>query len=184
MAPKTDYEPPVSDEAVFAKTGKRWAEWFQALDAAGARKLSHKEIVAVVRDQHGAGPWWQQMVTVTYEQARGLRAKHEMPSGYQVSVSKTLGAPVAQVYRAWRDGRARARWYAGPAFTVRKATPEKTLRLTWADETHVEVSLYARGDAKTQVTIQHSKLPTAAAAEKLKRFWAERLADLKARLEA
>ena len=33
-----------SDEAVKAKTGKVWAEWFKILDKAGAKKWPHKEI--------------------------------------------------------------------------------------------------------------------------------------------
>jgi uncharacterized protein YndB with AHSA1/START domain len=178
-----DFEPLASDERVLAATGKTWAEWLAILDAAGAQSLSHKEIVAVLRDQHGVGPWWQQNVTVTYERARGLRAKHERPGGFQVSVTKTLSVPAAQVYRAWRDGRTRARWYSGPAFTIRKATPDKSLRITWADGTHVDVELYPKGEAKTQVSVQHSTLPSATAAEKQKRFWAVCLAALKAQLE-
>lgn len=68
--------PLTSDAAVAAKTGKSWAQWFAVLDAAGANKMSHKEIVAYLRDNHDIGSWWQQMVTVGYEQARGLREKH------------------------------------------------------------------------------------------------------------
>ena len=75
----------MSDEAVKAKTGKTWKEWFAILDKAGARKMTHKEIVQVLNSEHGVGPWWQQMVTVTYEHERGLRDRHEKPEGYQIS---------------------------------------------------------------------------------------------------
>ena len=51
----------MSDAAVQSKTGKTWPEWFKVLDAAGARKMSHQQIVAVLSKQHGVGPWWQQM---------------------------------------------------------------------------------------------------------------------------
>jgi len=57
------------------------------LDKAGAKKMTHQEIVRYLNSEHAAGQWWQQMVTVTYEQQRGLRDKHERPSGYQISVS-------------------------------------------------------------------------------------------------
>jgi len=40
------------------------------LDKAGAKKMDHKQIVAYLSEQHQVGPWWQQMVTVGYEQAR------------------------------------------------------------------------------------------------------------------
>ena len=58
-----------SDEAVKAKTGKVWAEWFGILDKAGAKKWAHKEISAFLRDKHEVGAWWCQMV------AGGLRAR-------------------------------------------------------------------------------------------------------------
>src|SRR5512134_2277217 len=93
----------MSDEAVRAKTGRIWPEWFAILDAAGAQQMTHQQIVAYLHNEHGVGPWWQQMVTVTYEQARGMRAKHQMPDGYQVSVSKTIAAPAAALYELCID---------------------------------------------------------------------------------
>ena len=33
-----------SDEAVKAKSGKTWAQWFKILDKAGAKKWAHREI--------------------------------------------------------------------------------------------------------------------------------------------
>ena len=71
--------PRMSDEAVKAKTGKNWKEWFAILDRSGANKMGHQEIVKCLNTKHDIGPWWQQMVTVTYEQARGLREKHQKP---------------------------------------------------------------------------------------------------------
>ena len=37
--------------------------------------MSHQEIVRYLSTKHDVGPWWQQMVTVTYEHASGLRDK-------------------------------------------------------------------------------------------------------------
>jgi 3-methyladenine DNA glycosylase/8-oxoguanine DNA glycosylase len=91
-ATKTKQTPRMSDEAVESKTGKTWSGWFKHLDAAGAKKMSHQEIVAHLSEKHGVGPWWQQMVAVTYEQARGLRDKHQKPEGYEISVSRTIDA--------------------------------------------------------------------------------------------
>ena len=86
----------ISSAAVAKKTGRTWQEWLKLLDVAGAKKLDHKGIVQIAA-KHGAGPWWQQMVTVGYEQARGLRAKNETVSGYQISVTKTLAAPLEKI---------------------------------------------------------------------------------------
>ncbi len=84
----TGAPPAIGDEAVIAATGQRWEAWFDQLDQAGARELDHKGIVALLGNFEGVSPWWQQMVTVTYEQARGLRQKHEMADGYEISRSK------------------------------------------------------------------------------------------------
>ena len=184
MPTKRAFTPSMSDAAVQAKTGKTWAEWFALLDAEGARKLDHKQIVAVLHDKFAVGPWWQQMVTVTYEQARGLRAKHEATSGFQMGASRTIHAPVSQLFKAWKDARTRNRWLNEPGLVIRKATPDKSLRITWADgQTSVDVELYAKGEAKSQVTIQHSKLANAAAVKRQKAYWATALDRLKAHLE-
>jgi len=66
-------QPTISDAAVQSKTGRVWSEWFAQLDKEGAARLAHREIAAALRDRHGLSGWWSQMVTVAYEQARGLR---------------------------------------------------------------------------------------------------------------
>ena len=185
MPTKPSFTPSMSDSAVQAKTGKTWAEWFALLDAAGAKKMDHKQIVAVLTEQHNVDAWWRQTVTVNYEQARGLRAKHETATGFQVGASRTISAPVSRLFQAWKDARTRARWLPETGLTIRKSTPDKSLRITWSDGvTHLDVELYPKGDAKTQVTIQHSKLPNAAAVTRFKAFWAAALDRLKALLEA
>lgn len=73
----------MSDKAVKTKTGKDWRQWFSILDKAGARKMSHKEIAEYLYRRRGVPDcWWSQMVTVTYEQSRGLREKHQRADGY------------------------------------------------------------------------------------------------------
>ena len=174
----------MSDAAIQAKTGKTWSQWFAILDKAGAKKMNHKQIVAYLNEQHALGRWWQQMVTVTYEQARGMREKHEKPEGYQISVSKTLNVPVAAAYKAWNDARSRNRWLAEKGMAIRKATPDKSMRITWPDgKTSVEVNFYPKGDGKSQVVVQHSKLPNAKEASAKKAYWSKKLEGLKAVLE-
>jgi uncharacterized protein YndB with AHSA1/START domain len=178
---KETFKPRMSDEAVEAKTGKTWSRWFKHLDAAGAKKMTHQEIVAHLRDKHDVRAWWQQMVAVTYEQARGLRDVGEKPSGYEVSVSRTIAAPASKAFKAWTDEKTRKQWL--PAnFTVRKSTTNKTLRLTWADGTDLVVAFYPKG-TKCQVVAQHAKLKDAKAGAKMKKFWADALDRLKESLE-
>jgi uncharacterized protein YndB with AHSA1/START domain len=173
----------ISSEAVKAKTGKTWAQWFALLDKAKAQAMSHKDIVAVLTRKNDPGPWWRQMVAVAYEQAKGLRAKHEKPDGFEISRSKTLGAAVDDVYEAWGNARRRLLWLPGAKLTIRKATENKTLRVTWGDGSNVEVRLSSKGSQKTQITVQHGKLAGARAAAAQKAFWGEALDRLAQLLE-
>jgi hypothetical protein len=173
----------MSDEAVKAKTGRTWDEWFAILDAAGAREMGHKEIVAYLSQQQGVGPWWQQMVTVTYEQARGRREKHQTASGYQASVTRTLAAPVDRVFDAWNDEEVRRKWLPVAKMTVRKATPGKSLRIVWEDGSRVDVNLYAKGEARSQVSVDQTKLPDAGAVARAKGYWKQALDRLQEFLE-
>lgn len=172
--------PRMSDEAVKAKTGKTWAEWFSILNKAGAKKMSHQEIVKVLNGKHNVGPWWCQMVTATYEQQNGLRDNHQKPDGYEISVSRTLSSPVGRVYKAFATGTQRDEWLGENGLQVRKATANKSMRVTWKDgKTSLEINFYSKAAGKSQVVVQHSKLPTAAAAARMKTYWAKALDRLK-----
>jgi uncharacterized protein YndB with AHSA1/START domain len=176
--------PRMSDEAVKAKTGKTWKEWFALLDKAGAKKMSHQEIVKYLHTKQDVGPWWQQMVTVTYERARGLRDVHQKPSGYEISVSRTINVPIAKLYHAFANDKARNAWLAEDGLAVRKATANKSMRVTWNDvKTSLEISFLSKGDAKSQVVVQHSKLPNAKASTTMKTYWGKALDRLRASLE-
>ena len=183
VAKKTKESPRMSDASVKAKTGKAWSEWFKILDVAGAKKMTHREIVALLSKKHGVGPWWQQMVTVTYEQARGLREKHQKPGGYEISISRTIGVPVSKAFKAWADPRIRKQWL--PAnLTISKATVNKSLRIGWADgKTSLSVAFVPKGAGKAQVVAQHAKLPNAKGAAKMKEYWSKALDRLKVRIE-
>lgn len=82
----------IRSSAVREATGKSWEEWLALLDAAGARDADHKAIVAYLRREHPhLSGWWQQSVTVAYEQARGKRVLGETAeTGFQMGVRKTL----------------------------------------------------------------------------------------------
>lgn len=176
--------PRMSDEAVAAKTGKTWKEWFAILDKAGARKLSHQEITKYLSAKQGVGPWWQQMVAVTYEQARGLREKHQKPDGFQISVSRTIKTSLAKLFKSFADEETRKTWLPEDGLTIRTATTNKTIRVTWSDgKSSVEIYFASKGNDKSQVVVQHSKLPDAKASAKMKKFWGEGLDRLRRPLE-
>jgi hypothetical protein len=178
----------IRSEAVERATGKTWDQWLHTLDKDGASSLSHKAIARVVHDKHGVGPWWSQMVTVGYEQGRGLRQKHEMKDGFRISGSKTVNVPLKALYRAWSDETTRERWLPDADMKVRASVAHRSMRITWDASSprpaNVVVAFYSKGDSKSQVTVEHGKLPTAAAGERARKFWNGRLTALASMLES
>jgi hypothetical protein len=172
----------VSDEAVTRATGRDWRAWFAALDRAGAEKLSHKEIAQLLYQKLGVeSGWWSQTITVGYERARGLRDIHQKADGYAAGVSRTFAASVDAVFAAWNDTRERRAWLAEPC-RITTSTPGKSVRIAWPDGTRVDVYLTAKTGAKTQVAVQHTKLPDPDAVAMRKAFWKEALDRLGERL--
>jgi uncharacterized protein YndB with AHSA1/START domain len=174
----------VGEAAVLAKTGKRWREWFAILDRAGAHAWPHREIAEFLDAEHGLSEWWSQMVTVGYEQARGLRQEHQRTSGFAVSASKTIEVPVAKLFDAWSNASTRRRWLGGTDLTVRKASRPKVMRIAWKDGSSVSVSFLNKGRSKSQVTIEHEKLKASSDVARLKKTWGGALQKLKEMLES
>jgi hypothetical protein len=183
MKPRPNYAAitRMSDEALQKATGCTWERWVKALDRLKAYEMSHREIVAYISQKYKTPSWWTQMVTVGYERIRGLREVGQQRGGeYRTTKSKTFAVPLRKLYAAFSTPRARARWLGDVTLTVRTATPQKRMRLRWGDNTAVDIGFTARGEGKSQVAVEHSKLPTKLEAERLKTFWGERLKALAA----
>lgn len=161
----------MSDAAVAAKTGKDWAGWFAALDRAGAAKLAHREIASLLYDKHGVPGWWCQMVTVEYERARGLRARHQTASGFQVGVTKTIAASVLALYRATASAAARRKWFPPGKFAPSSQTKDKYLRGAWNGSARLEFGFYAKGAGKAQIALGVTKLAKKADVEAQRAAW-------------
>lgn len=175
----------IGDQAVLEKTGRTWGEWIKLLDKAGAASMSHKDIARYLYQVERVPEWWSQMVTVGYEQARGLRKVHETARGFQISGSKTIDVPIVQLYKAWSDEKRRNGWLGEHGLTVRKSTPNKSMRITWSDgESRLSVNFYAKAAKKSQVALEHSDLRNERDAKRMKQFWSRALADLKSQLES
>ncbi len=123
-------EPQVSNDAIKAKTGKTWEEWFSLMYNAGCADLDYKGFVAILHNKFQVEDWWQQMITVTYEQARGKRLLHQRPDGYQISKSRTIDAKGEDVFNAWADLAKREKWLEDPDLTILKSTQNRTLCIT------------------------------------------------------
>jgi len=168
----------IKDAAIKAKTGCTWERWTHALDYVGAHAWPHGRIAEYVHKKFKVGDWWSQAVTVGYERIKGLRAIGQRRDGtFEAAKSKTFSAPLARLYRSWSDPKLRAKWLPED-LTVRSASPQKYMRITWADATTVVVGFTKKSAAKSQVAIQHTKLSDRAAVTKMKAFWQERLGKL------
>ncbi|MFL5403661.1 MAG: hypothetical protein ACJ8BF_12660 [Gemmatimonadales bacterium] len=168
-----------SDAVLKENTGCTWERWVKALDHQKAYTWPHREIAKFVHQEYEISNWWAQTVTVGYERIKGLRAIGQRRDGtFEASKSKTFAVPLGRLYHAFHDPRTRARWLPDVNLTVRTATREKSMRITWPDKTSVEVGFAPKGAAKSLVAVQHVKLPDKTAATRLKEYWAERLGAL------
>jgi len=169
----------MSDAALKAKTGCPWERWVKALDRVQAHTWPHRRIAEYVHEKYKVPGWWSQTVTVGYERIKGLRAiGQRRDGGFEATKSKTFAVSLSRLYRAWSDAGTRARWLPGVDLTIRTATRHKSMRITWPDKTSVQVGFAARRAAKSQVQVQHAKLPDQGAATKMKQYWEGRLAAL------
>jgi hypothetical protein len=172
-----------SNEAVKAKTGKVWAEWFAILDKAGAQKMPHKEIAAYLYENQKVSGWWSQMVSVAYEHERGLREKFQKCDGeFSASSSRTLAVPLAKLYTAWTDDRLRAKWLPNAPMEVTSATLGKYVRAKWNGDSRLAVGFYAKGPRKAQVAVDHGKLANSRECARMKSYWSAALNRLESLL--
>ena len=165
----------ISDDALKAKTGCTWTRWVWALDAVQAHTWTHREIAQYAHEKYKISSWWAQSVAVGYERIKDLRLKGQQRGGeFRASKSKVFPVPVSRLFRCFGDRRARARWLPGVNLFVRTATRDKSMRITWPDQTSVEVGFARKGTAKSQVAVSHNRLPDRAAVLRMKQYWTER----------
>lgn len=181
-----DDDLPAPTSGVRAATGRDRDEWFALLDAWGAAGRAYRDIADWLTGEHGVSDWWAQKLIVEYEEDRGLRAPGVRRDGtFTVTASKTISAPVDRLYEAFVDPTVRQGWLPDVELRVRTSRPGRSARFDWnSDGTRVAVTFAATGRDKTQVSIEHQRLPHADAAARAKAEWRRRLAALKAELEA
>jgi hypothetical protein len=179
-----DWLPPVSDAAVSGATGSDWQAWLRLLDDWGATARGHSAMASWLEETHGVGGWWAQAISVGYERARGLRAPGQRADGWSVGATRTIAAAADAVFDAVTDPRLLAGWLPGAAMHLRTSTRPRSARYDWEDgSTRVAFYITGSGPARSQLAIQHERLPDADTAEEMKRWWRERLTTLRAQLE-
>jgi len=170
----------MSSEAIRNGTGRTWEEWTALLDAENAASMSHAEIARMVAEKYALDGWWAQGVTVGYEQIKGLRVKGQTSDGFAANASKTVNVPLERLWRLWGDDALRAQWLDPALVTVTTATENKSFRARWnADDTRISADFYAKGEQKSSVALQHSRLPDLEVTAERKSFWKEAMERMK-----
>ncbi len=101
----------VTDDAALKKTGHGLDHWFAVLEAFGTADKGHTAAASHLAKDHGIPGWYAQGITVAYERAHGLRELNQSCTGtFQVNVSKTVPASVAEVVAAITSAERRADW--------------------------------------------------------------------------
>ena len=194
-APPATSKGSVSDAKSREKTGHGLDHWFATLDAFGAVERGHTAAARHLHDTHGVDGWYSQGITVAYERARGVRGVNQRCDGdYEVSASKTVAATTGEVVAAFTDTRRRSRWTraadpelaraltaalgaaASKGFVVR-ADDQARYRYRW-DGTTVQFYVLPKPGGKTAITVQHTKLPSAAIVDTRREHWRMALSAL------
>lgn len=175
----------VADGSMRRATGKGHEEWFALLDAWGAADHNHTEIARWLSEKHGVPGWWTQNVTVAYERARGMRARHQMRDGFSVTATKTVASNAERALEAFTSTPLRKRWLPDAPMRQRPTRAALSARFDWSDPaSRVIVTVVSKGEAKTLVAVTHEQLPDAESGERLKTAWRSWLGQLKSVVEA
>ena len=196
----------ISDEAVQAKTGKSWPQWFTILDDWEALEKGHKATAKYLAAEQGLSGWWAQMVTVQYERERGGRQVGERADGtFVASFQRTIQTAPEAAFDALADPEHLSRWFTSEAradvveggayangdgdrgeFLV--VDRPNRLRFTWDNPDHapgsrVDITLEDLGDGRTAVRLSHEKMRSAAEREDMIEGWSGALDSLQSYLE-
>lgn len=199
---KSDH--PVTNEAAKAATGKTLDQWFAELDKADGLKLGRREINNRLYTQK-LDLWWCTTIAVEYEKHHDVRKKDGLFEGYFVCATKTIAAPVPDVYKAWSNGAELSKWFGsgskaevkdGGTFENKdgdkgqylRVRANKDLRMTFETKgasapTQVDVQFQDKGKGKTGLLVNHTRIQTREEADGLRAAWAAALEKLKTTCE-
>lgn len=201
MKYKLESDHQVSDAAAESATGKTLKEWFKELDAWDGLKKGRRETVSHLYDQK-VDLWWCTTIAVEYEKHHDVRKKDGLHEGYFICSTKTISAPVEEVFAAWSSGNAMSRWFGkstkaevkdggryenkdGDKGAFLRVRQNKDIRMTFenpafSSATQVDAQFQDKGKGKTTLLVNHTRIQTRAEADGLRAAWAEALDGLKA----
>lgn len=168
--------PQISDEAVFKATGRNWHEWFEWLGKQGAKDKTHAEIVILLR-VHNVSHWYAQTITGEFEKQFKGRDCHEMPDGFQSSVSATVPLSKKKLENLFLS---RKGWPEGN-LVISTHNPGKNVRGAWSGPHggRLAVSFEKKDTGKSRIAINHAQLVDAMDCEAMKTAWRKYLSAIK-----
>lgn len=176
----------ITDKLVVEKTGKTIEDWFMLLDKKGAQKKDANgiyELISSIPGLKSLGEWNQGLLGTSYQWSRGLRARGQKGKEFEIGASKTVNVPLEVLYHSMVDDKIRNKW-CREKIGFSKTTKNKSARAIWSDkETRLSIDFYAKGKDKSQIVVQHLKIPDSEKAAALKAYWGKTLNDLKQLLE-
>jgi uncharacterized protein YndB with AHSA1/START domain len=204
-SPSTD-KPEFTDANAREKTGKTSKQWFALLDDFGGIDKGRRDLVNHMHSAHKLDEWWATTLVVEYERAKGALEKDGKPKGYSICSTKTVAAPLERVFAAFGDAQDLDRWLGartkvefqdggtlqngdGDRATFERIRAHKDLRLTWehakrAPGSQIEVLFADKGNGKTGITLNHTRIQARKDADELRAGWSAAFEQLKQHLES
>lgn len=184
---------PLTDAACQKATGKTIAQWLAAIANHCGEQRKRRDTIQWIYEQNNKDLWWSTTLWVEFERAQGMLQKDGLIEGYNICVTKTIQAPLPEVYRAFSEANVLSHWFGkkvqakvevggdwiddsqnhGEYLRVR---PDKDLRFTWRglkspSTTQVDVAFASKGDNKTGITLTHNRIQNRDEADGLRSAW-------------
>ena len=178
---------PTNTSAIAKATNRPWDKWITALDAAGARKMNHRDIakqaLKLMPESVEQKEWWAQGVAIAYEQHAGLRVPGQTSTGsFQTSTSKTFPGDKDAALKAWLDLVSTRTEFNGIDIVEAASTSETAKWRYWrvqlVDGSRVNVDISDKPHGKASIAVEHTKLSSSDDIETWRPYWKELLSKL------
>lgn len=183
----------LSNRTAIKSTGHDLDYWFKVLDEFG-KANGHTKAAEFLYSEHKVQAWHAQMITVTWERARGLRQENQSCTGtFQVSVSRSIAASTDWIVDFINDPKARKEWLKASSPALRKAMEDAfasgkkmetkkagyaRMRYRWLSSV-VELRVYGKPSEKSSIVADSSDLPDADAVTVRREAFAQALDRLR-----
>ena len=192
---------PVTNEGSKEATGKTLDQWFDHLDKWDGLKKGRRAVNNHLAEEK-IDPWWCTTISVEYEKHHDVRKKDGAFEGYFVCSTKTISAPVSDVFDSWSRNDSLTKWFGkspkaevkdggtyqtgdGEKGSFTRVRSNKDIRMTLENKAFtapilVDVQFQDKGKGKTGLLVNLSRIQTREEADGVRVAWAAALDRLKA----